>query len=388
MGDEGESKTEEHAPSSSTQHVHEDEHAPGGGSSSARESLKALIKEQERFGAILGHGLMFGLHSRPAKEEMSKVVDEDSGNEMFTPSSNYHTRFMGYNRAKRSALEIDDDDKLATLAKILRGRVADGKHASPNDIWDDEMPWGGSDSEEEPDFERGFGYPGDDDGPNSFDENYLNPFDSPFDMNDGVESPHHPHGSEALPPYPEETEPRQKRYGFLLSKGFSFGRKRFDSPPHNHRFGWRLGSGFALGKRSGPLDFAVRPRFSGSGMVLGRGYMFGKRGVKRYGWVLGGGRSFGKRSSGQHDSVDVKYFIDDDGDVYRLDDEDALEHFEMNENAGENSHGDGDAPFEDYQAVPDKRYGFVLGRGFAFGKRGRSFKRYGHIIGSGYMFGK
>ncbi|XP_045173924.2 uncharacterized protein LOC123535358 [Mercenaria mercenaria] len=131
-----------------------------------------------------------------------------------------------------------------------------------------------------------------------------------------------------------DMEDRDKRFGFVLGRGYSFGKRGDLHPKKRYPYGLVLGRGFSFGKRSSETEDGM-PNIDGpytfpdleydpqsnkrASFVLGRGYMFGKRGAKRFGWVLGNGLSFGKRDSAeQHypDPDDVSQFIDDFGNIF------------------------------------------------------------------------
>ncbi|XP_052222682.1 uncharacterized protein LOC127838737 isoform X2 [Dreissena polymorpha] len=196
-----------------------------------------------------------------------------------------------------------------------------------------------------------------------------------------------------------------KRYGFLGR--FRFSGKRFHNNLHNN-IGGVLGNGFALGKRShedeNPFDSEQSVSMedesddaSFEDRYIGRGYMVNKRGLKRYGYVLGSGWKFGKRSGERgylpEDDLEAKYFIDDDGNIFQLKDE---------EEGGQSGYqGDDDDDSHQFVALlsdPEdnhmlneehkRRIGYVLGKGMSFGKRAVSHKQYGHVLGHGFSFGK
>lgn len=190
----------------------------------------------------------------------------------------------------------------------------------------------------------------------------------------------------------------EKRYGMLFGRPFSGGKKRLFNFMPKRPYGFVLGNGFSLGKRSGEGDWQddldedsalpddLMDEETKRSILLGRGYLFGKRGVKRYGWLLGNGLKFGKRSGEMGPSPFEKddfFFLDDDGSLFKLNEEEIKD---INETGEESVSDIGDADIEN---DPSKRsFGLVLGKGYNFGKRAPSWKRFGHILGGGFSFGK
>lgn len=185
-----------------------------------------------------------------------------------------------------------------------------------------------------------------------------------------------------------------KRYGYLFGRPFSAGRKRFFNYQSKRPYGFVLGNGFSFGKRSGPEEwgnsFENDEEMPGDllteddkrSILLGKGLMFGKRGMKRYGWLLGNGLKFGKRSSfedsGKNSDEGDTFFVGENGAVYRINSDDVRD-FETE---------DSDEEKYEFESPVKRSFGLVLGRGFSYGKRSPSWKRYGHILGGGFSFGK
>lgn len=190
----------------------------------------------------------------------------------------------------------------------------------------------------------------------------------------------------------------EKRYGYLFGRPFSSGRKRFHFHPRVP-YGFVLGSGFSLGKRSngegdngfeGDLSDDAGVNFEKRSYLLGKGYMFGKRGNKRYGWVLGSGLKFGKRSQDDLEEMRIEnepvYFVDEDGLVYIVKDDDVKPIDTFDEETFDPDLDD--SPAEGPEIPVKRSFGLILGKGYGFGKRARFPKRYGHILGGGFSFGK
>ena len=214
-----------------------------------------------------------------------------------------------------------------------------------------------------------------------------------------------------------------KRYGFTLGRGFSYG--IFGKRSQDKRyFGHVLGGGYRLGKRTPEIDtdnVVVVPesadRFETDndkmGWLMGRGLRTDKRGNKRYGYIFGHGYHLGKRMDESGDSpFDETYFVDDDGNIellqkrfvltqgYKLSSPHPKRYgFVLNrgfslgkKNLADTAvHADDDDNGDDLngdQMKMDKRYGFLLGRGFAFKKRTPATRTYGTILGNGFSFGK
>ena len=181
-----------------------------------------------------------------------------------------------------------------------------------------------------------------------------------------------------------------KRY-FASDMGSRFGRRAHDSeiaaPVGDSR-----DSGFPELR-----DYQNKRYFDSD---LGYRFAFGKRsGWKRYfGHVLGNGFRLGKRNGEENDLTDYMYIMGnlkneydkqsgevDDPFPEKYEDEDALYLMAPIEVAP-NGYDLSDNSYNLDGPQIDKRFGYVLGRGFRFGKR--PAKRYGWVLGNGYMYGK
>ena len=198
-----------------------------------------------------------------------------------------------------------------------------------------------------------------------------------------------------------------KRYGYLFGRPFSSGKKRFLSFQPKRPYGFVLGNGFSFGKRSGDEEVVddLDENYAGSdnvmndeekrSILLGKGLMFGKRGMKRYGWLLGSGLKFGKRSPEDSDVMGSEneelVFVDEEGSIYGVDENDIkdLASFsdKFNELRDNIELGDDNSGYN-LEAPVKRSFGLLLGRGFSYGKRAPTWKRYGHILGGGLSFGK
>ena len=184
-------------------------------------------------------------------------------------------------------------------------------------------------------------------------------------------------GDEQLvePPYYLDGIQLDKRYGYVLGRGFRFDKRPVKRPVK--RYGWVLGRGFFLRKRDSELDDSVNKmlqRLDADEEIKKRtGNTKDPHNIKRFGFLLGHGMHLGKRQE--------KHFSDYYDIPYKR------------ENL-----------FSHYKRRP---FGHVLGNGFAFGKRslGDKFTSYegsdsndelmeaekrafGHWLGHGFKLGK
>ena len=191
-------------------------------------------------------------------------------------------------------------------------------------------------------------------------------FPRPIETFPGVEQPMEPEY------YPADGYQLDKRFGYVLGRGFRFGKRPAK------RYGWVLGRGFFLRKRNPDFDDSVEnmlQNLNPDDEIQNRfGFSEDPHNTKRFGFLLGHGMHFGKRQDGQYsDHYETPYKRE-----YR---------------------------FSHYKRRP---FGHVLGNGFAFGKRtmddtytsggdGDSYdselmnaekRAFGHWLGHGFKFGK